>query len=130
MRIIQRILIGIVSLLFLLSAGEKLTNNAQMVALFHTLNLDTFLHGCGLIEIIIVITLLWRPTRIISTLLASAYLGGAIALMFSIGDTAIFPGLTLLMVWAIAKINLWIAWKHGYGCTCERCAPGTPATHS
>ncbi len=119
-RIIKIVLIGIVSAMFLMSAYGKLTSAPMAVQMLDTLHLEGFRVALGWIEIVIVLALIWRPTRNIAVLIGTAYLGAAIASEFMLGANGLIPGLTMLGLWIIQKLN-WLSMKHGNTCGCGIC---------
>ena len=122
--IAHTIAIGIVSFMLLLGAYTKLSMHPDAVQLFATLHLLPFMKAFGLIQVIIALCLWWRPTRIIGTLVASAYFGAGAIMMLSIHESAITATLLLLLTWLIHKCSWWSMWSHGYHCGCASCLSG------
>ena len=124
-KIIRIILLVLVSVAFLMSAFGKLSGSEQEIGLFTALNLPDFRVAAGLINIIIVLTLWWRPTRNIGTLIASSYLGAAIlASLMLAPESAFIPGLVLLAVWVVAKFSHpchYCSDQNHCHCNCETC---------
>lgn len=116
--------LSIVSFMLLLGAYTKLSQHPDAVWLFTSLDLLPFMKGFGLIQIIIALCLWWKPTRIIGTLVASAYFGAGVVMMLSIGESALMSTLLLLLTWVIHKCTWWSMWKHGYHCACTACNVG------
>jgi hypothetical protein len=118
-RIIKKILIIIVSLIFLLSAYAMLSSNQIEIDLLTELNLLDYRIALGFINLIIVVSLWIKKTRQIGILVATAYLGGAIASELSIGDSGLIPGVIILTLWIIHKLDSW-------SCSCGTCATCAP----
>ncbi len=116
------IAIIIVSILLALGAYTKLSMNPSAVALFQNLHLLSFMKAFGMIQIIILLCLWWKPTRIIATLIASAYFGAGVVMMLSLGESALMSTIALLLTWLIHKCSWWSMWKHGYRCGCKACS--------
>lgn len=122
--IVHTLAIGIVSIMLALGAYTKLSGHADAVWLFGELDLLPFMKAFGLIQIIILLCLWWKPTRIIGTLIASAYFGAGVVMMLSIGQSALASTVLLLLTFIIHKCTWWSMWKHGYHCACDACASG------
>ncbi len=119
-RIIKIVLIGIVAALFLMSAYGKLTGAPMAVEMLETLKLQDFRIALGSIGIVIALGLICRPTRNIAVLVGTAYLGGAMAVEFMLGSNGVIPGVVILALWIIQKLN-WLSMKHGKVCGCGIC---------
>ena len=121
--VIRTILLIIISAAFLMSAYGKFTADPTTVQMFEALDLAAFRNALGIIEVIIVLALWWRRTRMIGTLIASAYLGGAIASDLSLGGIGIVPALVLGMTWISLKLS-----RRAHGC--HACKNGTCPIHT
>jgi hypothetical protein len=122
--IVITIALGIVSLMLILGAFTKLSMHPAAVSLFSQLHLLPFMKGFGLIELIILVCLWWKPLRIMGTLIASAYFGAGAVMMLAMGESAFMATLSLLLVWLIHKCTWWSMWKHGWHCGCKACVSG------
>lgn len=94
----------------LLAAGfAKLTGNADEVALFSTLHLESTMIAIGVLEILVPVMLWFKKTRSAAILLATAILGAAFAetISLSMGVTpgAIAPAIVLLLAWIIFALD-------------------------
>lgn len=102
--IVGWVLTGIVCLILLASGGFKLSGgNPEMV---NGVGGETNLFVLGVLEIIIVVLLLIPKTAIIGTLLAVAYMGGAIAVHFTGGQSLAVPVAIESLIWAAAFVRL------------------------
>ena len=118
MKIVQRILLVIISVVFLVSAAGKLMATPEVLSMLETFNLSGYHLALGAIDMIIVLSLILQKTRYIGVMVASGYLGGAIALMLSTGSLPIMPGIVLLLVMVVGKIQLW---RSRGACECGTC---------
>lgn len=114
----------IVSVMLALGAYTKLTEHPASIDLFGRLSLLPFMKAFGIIQLIILLCLWWKPLRIIGTLIASAYFGAGVVMMLSLGESALMSTITLLLIWIIHKCSWWSMWKHGYHCSCKSCSLG------
>lgn len=105
--VIKKILIGLITLAFLMSAYSKLASDPKMVEMLSMLNISGLRVGLGIIEIIIALTLWWRETRTIGALIGTSYLGAAIMAELYLGSKGIAPGVLSLLLWTVLKIDLW-----------------------
>lgn len=122
--IVHTLAIAVVSIMLALGAYTKLVAHPDAVWLFDQLNLLAFMKAFGLVQIIIMLSLWWKPTRIIGTLIGSAYFGAGAVMMLSIGQSATTSTVLLLLTWVIHKCTWWSMWKHGYHCACNACSTG------
>jgi len=127
--IVQTLFLALVIAAFAGSAVCLLKGSPQTIARLSSFNLDMFRNAFAVINLIIVMTLIWRPTRMIGSLIATAYLGGAIALMLEHGLNPIWPTVILLIVWLVHKMNWWKMWHHGYSCGCKVCSGERKESH-
>lgn len=111
----------VVSVMLALGAYTKLANHPDAVALFERLNLLPFMHSFGIIQIILIACLWWKPLRIMGTLIASAYFGAGAVMMLALGESALVSTILLVLVWIIHKCSWWSMWHHGYHCSCKAC---------
>lgn len=111
----------IVSLMLALGAFTKLAGHPDAVMLFERLNLLPFMKAFGIIQIILIVCLWWKPLRILGTLIASAYFGAGAVMMLAIGENALVSTILLVLVWIIHKCTWWSMWHHGYHCACKTC---------
>ncbi len=118
--IIGTVLITIVSVVFLLSAFSKLFGAQAAVDMFNQLGIDDLRVRLGLIELLTVF-LLWIPrTRWIGMLVATGYLGGAIATEFILHGAPVLPGLLIIFVWIGSAFRMW-GFKHSHHCANGAC---------
>lgn len=123
--IIATILFSIISLLFLMSGWQKLFGGAEAQAMFDAMNIGDYRIALGVIEMIIIPTLLFKPLRTVGTLIATGYLGGAIMATIAGGMAPFMPGAIMVALWIAYKLDMWVSWMH-CGCgTCKRCKNGT-----
>ncbi|MGB7394196.1 MAG: DoxX family protein [Pricia sp.] len=102
--IVGWLLTGFVALILLASGGFKLSGgNPEMIA---GIGGETNLVILGVLEIVIVVLLLIPKTAIIGTLLAVAYMGGAIAVHFTGGQPLMVPVLIEILIWIAAFVRL------------------------
>ena len=101
---IYKLLIIILSALLLTGAYAKFTGSTETMYLFTRLHLVQFVKAFGIIELILLVTLWWRPTRMISTLIMSAYFGAGVIMLLSLNESPLAPFITLLIVWIIFRI--------------------------
>lgn len=104
---IKKILIGILSLAFLMGGYSKLAGDPKVLEMFDLLNISGLRIGLGIIEIIIALTLWWKETRTIGALIGTSYLGAAIMAELYLGSKGIAPGILSLLLWTVLKIDLW-----------------------
>lgn len=103
-----------------MSAYGKLTGDAMSTQMLASLHLEAFRVALGLTAIVIALGLIFQSTRNISILIGTAYLGGAMAAEFSLGGLGVVPGIAMLALWIIQKLN-WLSMKHGSRCGCGIC---------
>jgi len=119
--IIHRVAVVLLTLMLALGAYTKLAGHPDAIALFTRLNLLPFMKAFGLIQLIIIFCLWWKPLRILGTLLASAYFGAGVVMMLSLDESAVMSSILLLLTWIIHKCTWWSMWNHGYHCGCSDC---------
>lgn len=117
-RIVKKILITIVSLIFIISSYAMLSNNKMQIELLQDLNLLDYKTALGFISAIIALSLWVKKTRQIAILVATAYLGGAVASEFSLGGSGLIPSIVILILWIIHKLDM-------RPCSCGTCASCT-----
>ncbi len=105
-RIGRIILSSIVSIIFLLAAYSKFSSAPAEIVMLEKIHLLDYRVALGCIDIILALSLWNKKTRSIGVLIGSAYLGAAIASELSLGGTGVIPGILLLMLWGIHKIDL------------------------
>ncbi|HVY36266.1 MAG TPA: hypothetical protein VG982_03295 [Candidatus Paceibacterota bacterium] len=120
--LVQTLLVLAVSIVLIIGIVHKLSHQPSTIAFFTQMHLENFVQAFALIEIIIVLTLLWHPTRMISVLVGSAYFGAGVIMLLSINQSPILPAATLIALWLIQKLNWWNLWRHGYNCGCKMCS--------
>ncbi len=82
-----------------------LSGAERQIEILTELNFLNYRITIGLINIVIALSLWSKKTRYMGVFLGTAYLGGAIASELSIGDAGLVPGLTMLLLWVIQKIQ-------------------------
>ena len=102
-RIIGWMMAGILSLLFLGSGGAKLF--AQDPEMVEALGGSTNMIVLGLIEVVMVVLFLVPRTGVIGTLLMVAYMGGAMAVHLTTGQSMIVPTAIQMVIWITAAIR-------------------------
>jgi hypothetical protein len=118
MKIVQRVLLVIIGAIFLMSAYGKFMSTPEALAMLESFGFQDYRIALAAICVIIPLSLILRRTRCVGVMIASAYLGGAIALTLGTGELPLLPGITLLLVWIVGKIQLWRS--HG-ACECGNC---------
>lgn len=94
------ILIYLTSLLLLGSAAAKLAHVPKVVSQLAAMGFDgDRLTLVAVLEIVSALLFLWRPARSAGLLLASAFLGGAIATHIQHGHPAVQPAVFLALLW-------------------------------
>lgn len=118
MKIVQRVLLVIIGAIFLMSAYGKFMSTPEALAMLESFGFQDYRIALAAICVIIPLSLVLRRTRCVGVMIASSYLGGAIALSIGTGALPLLPGITLLLVWVVGKIQLWRS--HG-ACECGNC---------
>jgi uncharacterized membrane protein len=116
MTLIRRILIIFVLVYFLASFYHLVAGDTMQVIEFGTLHLTNFRIAFAAIALIISVCLIWRPLRMMGTLLGSAYLGGALLISFTLGENPAIAALALISLWVVLKLSWWKHW-----CLCGHC---------
>ncbi len=98
-RIATWILIGLIALTFISSAGFKLVRAQPVVEALEKWGLGGHILLIGIGELISAVLFLIPRTRSLGLLLLTAYLGGAIVTHMQHGEPYVFPALLLLLVW-------------------------------
>lgn len=102
--IVGWVLTSIVCLILLASGSFKLSGgNPEMI---EGVGGETNLVILGILEIVIVVLLLIPKTVVIGTLLAVAYMGGAIAVHFTGGQSLTVPIAIESLIWVAAFVRL------------------------
>lgn len=119
--IIATVLFALISLVFLMSGYQKLAGGIDIRMMFGSMNIAAYRIPLGIIEFIIIPTLIWKPLRTVGTLIATGYLGGAIMASLVLGMSPVVPGAIMVVLWVAYKLDMWVSWTH-CGCgTCSRC---------
>lgn len=95
-------LTGLVALILTGSAMGKLTGGEQAAEMAKGLGGTTNLILLGILELSIVVLWLIPRTGIIATLLAIAYIGGAMAVHFVNNQSILFPAFIQIFIWSVA----------------------------
>lgn len=101
-KIIYWILTGLVALILTGSAMGKLTGGEQAAEMAKGLGGHTNLIILGTLELSIVILWLIPRTGVLGTLLAIAYIGGAMAVHFVNNQSILFPAIIQIIIWLVA----------------------------
>ncbi len=101
--IVRLVLGGLIALIFIASAVNKLIGSAEAVAMAANFGIDaaTF-RMLGIIEIIAALLFLYPRTGVLGTLLLVAYIGGAIATHLEHGDSYIAQVVISALLWLVA----------------------------
>jgi len=118
-KIVKGILIGLITAMFLFSAYGKLRGDMTAVMMLEQLNLGAYRVALGIIDIIIALSLLCKRTRRVGIAVGTGYLGGAIASDLALGGMGVVPGVLMLMLWVIARLDTQLH------CTCNKETSGT-----
>lgn len=116
MTFIRRILLLFVIVYFLATSYHLLWADTRLTLLLQMVHLSAFRMAFGMIALIIVIGIIWRPLRMIGTLTGSAFLGGALLLALAYGGHIALIGGVLLALWIVLKLSWWKHW-----CLCGTC---------
>ena len=102
-KIINWVLTGLVSFIFIGSAISKFTANAEALKIAEGfgLNAQTYIL-LGVLEIISVFLFIIPRTGILGTLLLTAYIGGAIATHLEHGQSIVAPCIIQGFLWIVA----------------------------
>lgn len=117
MTFIRRILLLFVIAYFFAASYHLLWGDSRMVTLLQSFNLGAFQMAFGMIALIIVIGIIWRPLRMIGTLTGSAFVGGALVMALASGRCIALVGGVLLSLWIVLKLSWWKHW-----CLCGKCS--------
>ena len=117
--IIATVLFALISVIFLMSGYQKLAGGLSVRMMFGSMNIAAYRIPLGIIEFIIVPTLLWKPLRTVGTLIATGYLGGAIMTTLVLGMSPVAPGAIIVVLWIAYKLDRWVSWMH---CDCGTCS--------
>lgn len=115
-RQIGTVLLWIIIVLLFLNGLAKFSMNELALTKFVSLGLESaHMRAIGLIEMVIALVMVFRPTRRIGYQLATAYLGGAIGITLLTGGRTIVPLAVLLAMW----FAHWLI--EPYWCRCILC---------
>ncbi len=95
-------LTGLVALILTGSAMGKLTGGDQAAEMAKGLGGTTNLILLGILELSIVVLWLIPRTGVLGTLLAIAYIGGAMAVHFVNNQSILFPAFIQIIIWSVA----------------------------
>jgi len=93
------ILTGLLTALFLLSAGAKFGGLAQIVENFETFDLQHMRYVIGAGEVASAVLYAVPVTASLGVLLLSAYMGGAIVTHMANGEPYIAQSIILILIW-------------------------------
>lgn len=95
-------LTGLVALILTGSAMGKLTGGEQAAEMAKVLGGATNLTILGITELVIVVLWLVPGTGVLATLLAIAYIGGAMAVHFVNNQSILAPAIIQSIIWVVA----------------------------
>lgn len=99
-------LAGLVGLLLLASAADKISGSAHSLQLGNSFGLTAATYRTlGIIEAVSVLLFLWPRTGVLGLLLLSSYLGGAIATHLQHQQEILFPMGLAAVVWIAAVVR-------------------------
>jgi len=93
------VVVGLLTALFLMSSGSKLTGSLEMVTNFEKWGLSEWLTIVGIGELVSAILYLIPRTSSLGVLLLSAHMGGAIVTHICHGEPFAFQSVILVLVW-------------------------------
>jgi hypothetical protein len=102
-KIIYWTLTGLVAVILTGSAMGKLTGGEQAVEMAKGLGGHTNLITLGILELAIVVLWLIPRTGVLATLLAVAYIGGAMAVHFVNNQSILVPTIIQIIIWSVAS---------------------------
>lgn len=104
--IIDWSLSGLIGFIFVGSAMSKFFGGEDAIQMAQDIGLNaTNFKIIGLIEFVSVILFLIPRTGVLGTLLLAAYMGGAIAVHLTHGQSVIAPAFIEVIVWSVAAIR-------------------------
>ena len=104
--IINWVLTGLVSFIFLGSAFSKLMGGDDAVKMAEGLGLTaSVFKTIGVVELIAIILFIYPRTGVLGTLLLAAYMGGAIATHLEHGQSILAPVMIAAFVWIVAVVR-------------------------
>ncbi len=105
-KVIERVLIGLVALIFIGSACMKFFDSSEALDTAIKLGITPSTYfAIGIIEIISIILFIIPRTGIVGSLLLIAYMGGAIATHISHGVNFVEPVVISTFVWIVTFIR-------------------------
>ncbi|MFK7979828.1 MAG: DoxX family protein [Saprospiraceae bacterium] len=105
-KIINWILTGLVSAVFIFSASNKILQSDEALQMSENIGLNSQTYfTLGVIEIIAVILFIIPRTGVIGFLLLACYMGGAIATILEQGQNFIFPAIVEAFLWVVAFLR-------------------------
>lgn len=105
-KIIDWSLTGIVGFIFIGSAMSKFFGGDVAIQMAQDIGLNaTNYKIIGLIELVSVILFLIPRTGVLGTLLLAAYMGGAIAVHLTHGQSVIAPAFIEVIIWIVAAVR-------------------------
>lgn len=104
--IINWVLTGLVSFIFIPSAIMKLSGSAEVVENFAKMGIDgSTAKMIGIVELISIILFIIPRTGVLGTLLLAAYMGGAIATHLEHGESFVAQCVIQAFIWIVAVIR-------------------------
>lgn len=104
-RIAAWILMGLLTLLFVLSAAAKIVAAQPVVEMLEKWGLKNQLLLIGIGELTSALLFLIPRTNSLGVLLLSAYMGGAIVTHMQHGESYVMPSVILLLVWVAGYLR-------------------------
>ena len=101
-KILNWALTGLVALIFTGSAIAKLIDGNHAAEMAKGLGGATNLTILGIVELVIVVFWLFPGTGVVATLLAVAYIGGAMAVHFVNNQSILIPTIIQIIIWVAA----------------------------
>lgn len=124
---IKNTLFIIVGIILSLSALGKFVGRESLQTLFASVSMEAFIIRIGVVQLIIVACLMYKPLRSLGVLIGSAFLGGAIFMLIATDQNPLSAALTLLMLWTAYKLEWWGYWNHyTENCRCGWCKRSAP----
>lgn len=97
---------GLLSLLLLASAADKISGSARGLQMARMLGLSASAYRTlGLVEAASVLLFLWPRTGVLGTLLLAAYLGGAVATQLQHQQSILMPAVIEAFLWITATLR-------------------------
>ena len=99
MKYVIYVLVGIVALMLIVSGFFKIQGSPMVVESFTKIHLETYRVFLGVLEFVIAALFIYPLTRTIGFFLLCSYLGGAIAITLSTGESPMAAIVILTLGW-------------------------------